>query len=64
MKLQIESDGTAIGTKITNVENGEVVGLVQKITWEVSVESPVAACTVVIAKMPIKALGKDDAGQA
>lgn len=59
MKLQIESDGTSIGTKITDVETGEKLGYIQEITWKVSVDDPVAKCTLVIAKMPIKVLGID-----
>lgn len=57
MRLEIKSDGTTVGTQITNVETGEKLGYVQKITWEVSVEDPVATCTVVIAKMPVEVLG-------
>lgn len=57
MRLEIKSDGTTVGTQITNVETGEKLGYVQKITWEVSVEDPVATCTIVIAKMPVEVLG-------
>lgn len=57
MRLQIKSDGTTTGTQITNAETGEKLGYVQKITWEVSVEDPVATCTIVIAKMPVEVLG-------
>lgn len=54
MKLQIKSDGTTVGTRVTDIDTGEPLGYIQKITWQVSVEDPVATCTVVIAKMPIE----------
>lgn len=55
MKLKIESDGTTVGTQVTDIETGKRVGMIQKITWEVSVDDPVATCTIVIAKMPLLA---------
>ncbi len=45
MKLRIKSNGTSLGTEIYN-ENGDRLGLVQKVTWSVGVEDQLARCTI------------------
>lgn len=52
MKLRIKSNGTAAKTEIVN-ENGERLGLVQKITWSVDVDNPVAKCTIELLGVPL-----------
>ena len=50
MKVHIESKGEAFDTKITDLETGKPVGLVQKVTWEVDVNNQIPRCTLEILK--------------
>ena len=52
MKIRIDSDGTAAGTRVTD-EEGKLIGYVQEITWKVGVGSPVATCDIKVIAVPI-----------
>lgn len=47
-RWRIVSDGTALGTKIISPK-GEALPWVQKVTWSLSVENPVAVAEFVVA---------------
>jgi hypothetical protein len=52
MKIRIESDGTSVGTKVTDLD-GKLIGYVQEITWKTTLTEPLATCTITIAKVPV-----------
>lgn len=53
MKFKIISDGTTAGTKVVD-ENGETIGLIQHIKWEVGVSDVYASATIQILKIPVE----------
>lgn len=48
MKIKIISDGTNSGTKIINKETGEMIGMVQNVTWSISSKDIYAKATIEI----------------
>ncbi len=54
MLFKITSDGTSGNTRITDLSNGKLVGKVQKIVWEVSVDEPLAKCSIEIVGVPLE----------
>ena len=55
MKLKIISDGTVIGTNLINIETGEKIGLVQKITFAADAhENPITRTTIEILNIPVE----------
>lgn len=54
MKLKIISDGTTVGTKLINEETGEMVNLVQKITYKISLDDFVGHATVSFLNIPVE----------
>ena len=49
--MKIVSDGTALGTQVFDAD-GNQIGLVQKVTWEVSVDQPYAKMIVEVFGVP------------
>ena len=59
MKVKIISDGTSNGTKVVNVETGEVIENVTRIFWEVNVGSLAKAHIQIInCEVEVEAEGK------
>ena len=54
--LEIVSDGLGINTNVIDQETGKRIGLIQKIEWEVSTDSPWATAKITIANVPAKLL--------
>jgi len=52
-RLYINSDGTSIGTKIYDSE-GNVIGLVQKVTWSIGASDAFSNCVIEVAKVPLR----------
>jgi len=57
LDIQIISDGTAFGTKVVD-QDGQTIGKISKITWEISAEDLLAKATIEIVKVPIKFVGR------
>ena len=58
--MKVVSDGTSLGTQVFDAE-GNQIGLIQKIVWEVSVDSPYAKMTIEVLAVPIDAKAKQSA---
>ena len=52
MKINIISDGTSSGTKITDIATGKILGCVQKVVWELDINN-VSKCTLEISGIPL-----------
>lgn len=46
MKVKITSDGKTAGTKVVNLDTGEIIGGVTAVTWHVRAGEPVAVATI------------------
>lgn len=60
MKLQIISDGTAAGTRVEDIETGDMLHGVQAVAWEVNIDSGLATVMLRIKNIPIRAEGELD----
>lgn len=55
MKLKIISDGTPSGTKLINEDTGEMIHLVQKLTWEAKADNfPLTKVTIELLNVPVE----------
>ncbi len=57
--VEIISDGTSIGTKVMD-KDGNLIKGVQKVTWEVDIDSHYATVVLEVANVPVKVKGKDE----
>jgi len=57
MKVEIISNGTPEGTKIVNVETGEILEQVQRIDWNVAI-GKLATAKIELIEIPVKLIGE------
>ncbi len=61
MKLKIISDGTNEGTKLVDEDSGELVPLVQKLTWEAKADGfHLTKVTIELLNVPVEIVAKAD----
>lgn len=60
MKLKIVSDGTNAGTKLIDEDTGEMIHLIQKLTWEADVKNFSTKVTVELLNIPVEIVSKVD----
>lgn len=58
MKLKIISDGTNAGTKLIDEDTGEMIHLIQKLTWEANAEEVCTKITVEFINIPVEIVSK------
>jgi hypothetical protein len=59
MKIMIISDGTPMGTHVTNAVTGEKLELVQSVTWTCA-GNDLATATITVRKVPVAVVGETD----
>lgn len=60
MKLKIISDGTNTGTKLIDEDTGQVVSLIQKLTWECDATDVVTKVSIDLLNIPVEIVAKAD----
>lgn len=58
MKLKIISDGTNGGTKLIDEDTGEMIHLIQKLTWEADAKDLTTKVTVELINVPVEIVSK------
>lgn len=58
MRLKIISDGTNAGTKLIDEDTGEMVHLIQKLTWEADAKDFCTKVTVELINIPVEIVSK------
>jgi hypothetical protein len=58
MKLKIISDGTNGGTKLIDEDTGEMIHLIQKLTWEADAKDPTTKVTIELLNVPVEIVSK------
>lgn len=58
MRVKIISDGTAYGTRIVNMETGELVEGVVSVRWQMDAKDNTASVDISFVKVPIEAEGE------
>lgn len=54
MQLKIVGDGTAMGTRVVNAETGEMLKLVQSISYSLDLKTELATLTMTVLKVPME----------
>lgn len=54
MKVKIVSDGNVGGTKIVNVNTGEVLSCVQSVEWKADCKEFLTECTIHMVNVPVE----------
>ena len=57
MKLKLISDGTMYGTVVKDADTDTPIGMIQKITYEVSTTNPNPTMTITILNVPCEIVG-------
>jgi hypothetical protein len=57
MKIKIISDGTPMGTHVTNADTGEKLELVRSVAWTCEIDK-LATATITVSKVPISVVGE------
>lgn len=58
MKLKIISDGTSAGTKLIDEDTGEMIHLIQNLTWQQSGEDYASKVTIELINIPVEIVAK------
>lgn len=58
MRLKIISDGTNAGTKLIDEDSGEMIHLIQKLTWEADAKEMMTKITVEFINIPVEIVSK------
>lgn len=60
MKLKIISDGTNTGTKLIDEDTGEMIHMVQKITYEATADDTFPKVTIELINVPVEIVSEAD----
>jgi hypothetical protein len=58
MKLKIISDGTNAGTKLIDEDSGEMIHLIQKLTWECNAKDHSTKVNIELLNIPVEIVSK------
>lgn len=60
VKLKIISDGTAHGTKVVNIETGEMIDRVMSVKWQIDTDTSMATVELLLAIVPVEVVGESE----